>query len=376
MIRVLQLLSATALGGGPRQVYHLVRRLSRDEFSVCVGGPENPRYREHLGALGVELAPIAVDTLRGFPLTLRRTLRLIRTLRADVIHTHGKGAGVYGRWAARIAGVPAVHTFHGIHYEGYSRVGRRVYLALERSLAHLTHTVINVSASQEAEALALGVSRPGRSAVVVNGIDVDELDRCSSWDRKALGLPAGALVLGCVARFDPVKRHEVLLRALKRIAPRHPQLRLLLVGGGPEEERIERLGVELAIPQGRIVFAGAIGWTTHPYGAMNLYVTASAKEGLPLAPLEAMASRLPVIASDVPGHRDVVAHGETGLLVPPEDDKALAEAIESLLDDGQRRARMGRAGRERVLRDFAIGPMVEKTAAIYRAAIITPGRRR
>jgi starch synthase len=109
---------------------------------------------------------------------------------------------------------------------------------------------------------------------------------------------------------------------------------------------------------------------------MDLYVTASAKEGLPLAPLEAMASRLPVIASDVPGHREVVGHGETGLLVAPEDDKALAEAIESLLDDGERRAGMGRAGRERVLRDFAIGPMVEKTAAIYRAAVVTPGRRR
>jgi glycosyltransferase involved in cell wall biosynthesis len=376
LIRVLQLLTATALGGGPRQVYHLVRRLPRDEFDVGVGGPENRRYREHLDALGVALVPIAVDTLRGFPLTLRRTLRLIREARADVVHTHGKGAGVYGRWAARIAGVPAVHTFHGIHYEGYSRVGRRAYLALERSLSRLTHTVINVSAGQETEALALGVSRPGRSAVVVNGIDVDELDACAPWDRTTRGLPSDTVVLGCVARFDPVKRHDVLVRALARLTPRRPRVRLLLVGGGPEEERIRKLAVELAMPAGAIVLAGEIGWQTTPYRAMDLYVTASAKEGLPLAPLEAMASRLPVIASDVPGHREVVGHGETGLLVAPEDDKALAEAIESLLDDGERRAGMGRAGRERVLRDFAIGPMVEKTAAIYRAAVVTPGRRR
>jgi len=187
-----------------------------------------------------------------------------------------------------------------------------------------------------------------------------------------------------VARFDPVKRHEVLLGALRRLVPSRPRVRLLLVGDGPERDRLERMALELPMPESRITSLadsritsfGVAEWDISPYGVMDIYVTASAKEGLPLAPLEAMASRLPVIASDVPGHRDVVAHGETGLLVPPEDDKALAEAIESLLDDGQRRARMGRAGRERVLRDFAIGPMVEKTAAIYRAAMITPGRRR
>jgi len=384
MIRVLQLLTATALGGGPRQVHHLARHLSREEFEVCVGGPEDRRYRENLGALGVVLAPIDFDTLRGFPVTLRRTVRLIRESRADVVHTHGKGAGLYGRLAARVAGVPAVHTFHGIHYEGYSRVGRHAYLALERSLARVTHTVINVSASQETEALALGVSRPGRSAVVVNGIDVDELDQRTAWGRGPLGFLPNSLVLGCVARFDPVKRHEVLLGALRRLVPRHPRLRLLLVGAGPERDRLERIASELQIPEsrtsvledGRITTFDVAEWDISPYGVMDIYVTASAKEGLPLAPLEAMASRLPVVATDVPGHRDVVTHGETGLLVPPEDDKALAEAIESLLDDPERRARMGRAGRERVLREFAIGPMVEKTAAIYRAAAVTPARRR
>jgi len=101
---------------------------------------------------------------------------------------------------------------------------------------------------------------------------------------------------------------------------------------------------------------------------MDLYVTAAAKEGLPLAPLEAMASGLAVIATDVPGHRDVVDHDTTGLLVPPEDDRALAAAIESLLDDPDRRRRMGRAGRERVLSEFTLQPMVAKTSAIYRAA--------
>src|SRR5439155_22295248 len=98
-------------------------------------------------------------------------------------------------------------------------------------------TVINVSASQQSEAFALGVSRPGRSAVVVNGIDVDELDQRTAWGRGALGFLANSLVLGCVGRVDPVKRHRVRLGALRRMSPSRPRVRLLLVGDGPARDR-------------------------------------------------------------------------------------------------------------------------------------------
>ena len=366
MIRVLQLLTTTALGGGPRQVFHLVRHLPAGEFSVSVAGPWDPRFAADLRALRVELAGVAVDTLRRFPLTLRRAVRLVRETRADVVHTHGKGAGLYGRLAARLAGVPAIHTFHGIHYESYPRAGQHLYLTLERWLARLTHTVINVSESQEVEALCLGVARPGRSAVVKNGIDVHELAARSRTERADLGLREDEQVLGCVARFDPVKRHQVLVSALARVARRHPKVVLLLVGDGPEKARIEHRADELKV-QHRVI-SGVIGWETNPYPSCDLYVTASAKEGLPLAPLEAMASGLAVVATNVPGHREVVDPGVTGLLVPPEDVDKLADAIESLLDDRARRLRMGEAGRERVRREFTLEPMVAKTAAIYRTA--------
>jgi len=123
VIRVLQLLTSTALGGGPRQVLHLVRHLPADEFQVSVAGPPDERFAEDLRAVGIEPAVVRVDSLRALPLTLHRVMGLVRDTRADVVHTHGKGAGFYGRVAAKLAGVPAVHTFHGIHYETYSLVG-------------------------------------------------------------------------------------------------------------------------------------------------------------------------------------------------------------------------------------------------------------
>lgn len=371
-IRVLHLLTTTALGGGPRQVFHLVRGLPAGEFQASVGGPWDARFAADLRTLGIELAEVAADSLRAFPLTLQRVTRLIRDTRADVVHTHGKGAGLYGRLAARLAGVPSVHTLHGFHYESYSRAGRHAYLALERWLAGVTHIVINVSKTQEAEALRLGVARPGRSAVVVNGIDVDEFDARPVSARAELGLSADDQVVGCVARFDPVKNHRLLVDALALLAERHPNVVLLLAGEGPEQARIEQRAAERKV---RVVFRpGAIAWKTNPYSSCDLYVASSSKEGLPLAPLEAMASQRAVVATDVPGHQDVVVHQQTGLLVPGEDDAALATAIESLLDDPARRRRMGQAGRERVLNHFTVRSMVEGTAAVYRAAAASRSR--
>ena len=367
MIRVLELLTATTLGGGPRQVFDLVRHLPADEFHVSVAGPRDARFAADLRTVGVELLPVDVDSLRVFPLTLQRVRRVVHDTRADVVHTHGKGAGFYGRLAANQAGVPAVHTFHGIHYESYSRAGRALYLALERWLARLTHTVINVSASQDREALRLGVALPGRSAVIVNGIDVKELAARPAADRAELGIDADAEVIGCVARFDPVKKHDVLVEALATVKKRYPKAVLLLAGDGPEKERIQQRARELDV---RVEFKpGAIAWNKNAYSSCSVYVTSSSKEGLPLAPLEAMASNLPVVATDVPGHQDVVERDKTGLLVSPAGGaQALATAIESLLDNPELRRRMGQAGRERVLRDFTLESMVAKTAQVYRDA--------
>jgi len=373
VIRVLQLLTGTAPGGGPRQVFDLVRHLPANEFSVSVAGPRDQRFAADLRALGIELVEVAVDGVRAFPMTLRAVERIVRDTRADLVHTHGKGAGLYGRLAAWLVGVPAVHTFHGIHYESYSRASQTLYLALERWLAGLTHTVINVSETQQEEALALRVARPGRCVVVVNGIDIDELAARPASGKAALGLNADDHVLGCVARFDPIKRHEVLLEALGRVVKRRPNVVLLLAGEGPEKARIDQHADRLKV---RVVNPGAIAWQTNPYSSCDLYVTASSKEGLPLAPLEAMASGLAVIATRVPGHQDVVIDGTTGLLVPPGDDAAMSVAIESLLGDPGRRRRMGQAGRERVRKEFTVQSMVAKTAEVYRAAAASRGASR
>jgi glycosyltransferase involved in cell wall biosynthesis len=371
-IRVLHLLVTTSPGGGPKHVYDLIRHLPRDEFDVVVAAPRDGIFFDRFRELGVETVELPLGRL-GVQ-HLPRTIRLMRRAGIDVVHTHGKGAGLFGRLAARALHIPAVHTFHGIHYSSYSHSGQRLYLALERRLSRMSHAIINVSASQESEGLALRLFRREQSVVVVNGIDLGEMDRIireSPVRREHLGLTAEDFVLGCVSRWDPVKRFEVLLQAVRRLASRIPRLALLLVGGGGEEARIRRLAGETGL-QDRVIFTGFLGNPTRVYGALDLYVATSLKEGLPLAPLEAMAAGLAIVATDVPGHRDVVARGETGLLVPPEDAASLAEAIATLASDAEWRHQMGRAGRRRVAEHFTVQHMVERTASVYRGALARP----
>jgi len=368
VIRVLDLLVTTAPGGGPKQVYDLVRHLPKEEFEVVVAGPRDGSFFDRFRALGLPVVEIATHRVGWRPLF--DVLRLLRGSRIDVVHTHGKGAGVYGRLAARCAGVAAVHTFHGIHYERYPWLGRQAYLALERALAAWTHTIVNVSATQEREGLALGLFRPSQSAAIPNGIELPELDAQladPSVDRRHLGLVDGAPVVGSVGRFDPVKRVDVLIRALAILAPRFPRLALVLVGGGDDEPRLKRLAAAGGLAD-RVIFTGPLDNPAGTYRVFDLYAATSRKEGLPLALLEAMGARLAVVATDVPGHRDVVVHGETGLLVPPDDPPALADAIAALLADPARRRRMGEAGRRRVAEAFTIPSMVSSTAEVYRRA--------
>jgi glycosyltransferase involved in cell wall biosynthesis len=367
-IRVLELLVTTSPGGGPRHVWDLVRHLPRDEFELVVGAPRDGIFFDRFRALGVEVVEFPRRRL-GAP-HFRLTHRAISRLRVDVVHTHGKGPGFYGRAIARLMRVPAIHTFHGLHYAGYSRLNQHLYLALERRLARWSHTIINVSRSEHLEGLGLRLFRPEQSVVIVNGVDVEDTERAlleSPIRRESLGLTDADIVIGCISRFDPVKRMELLVDALRRLRTRFPRLVLVLVGDGGEQQRIRQV-VRAAGLSEQVIFTGFLENPQRIYAMLDLYVAGSRKEGLPLSVLEAMAAGLAVVATDVPGHRDVVVPGETGLLVVPDDAAALAEAVAALLTDPARRKSLGQAGRERVRQEFSIRAMVDGTAAAYRRA--------
>ena len=365
-IRVLQLLVSTSPGGGPKHVYDLVRHLPKGEFEFVVGAPRDGIFFERFQALGVPVVEIPFGYIEVRQLFA--TIHLIRRHAIDLVHTHGKGPGLYGRLAARWVGVPAVHTFHGIHYRGYPVVGQWLYLALERRLSRISRLIINVSSSQEAEGLGLRLFRAEQSVVITNGVDFEEMDtllRESTIRRETFGLGPDDLVLGCVSRFDPVKRLEVLLGVLRRLRDRIPKVALILVGGGGEEDRIRNLARVMGVAE-QVIFTGFLENPAPIYPALDLYLSASLKEGLPLAVMEAMGAGVPVIATDVPGHRDVVTPEKTGILTPADDEAALADAVTTLWAEPARRAAMAEAARKWARAEFHIRKTLDRTAGVYR----------
>ena len=364
-VAIAQVLVSTRPGGGPQHVLAVAQGLRARGWRPIVAGPPGGAMLERFRAAGVETVALRADRLS--PLTVLRLVRLIRRHRVRLVHSHGKGAGLHGRLAARLAGVPAVHTLHGLHYERYAPPVRTAYLALERRLSACTHIVVNVSRAQETEGLTLGLFTPGQSRVIRNGVDVGGLGvrALDRWDaRVALGLDQSALVVGTAARFDEVKRLDLLLRAAA--AAPAPGFGVVLIGDGPEAPHLRRLTRELGLER-RVTFAGEIPGAASLFAALDVFAAPSRKEGLPMAVLEAMALGLPVVASDIAAHREVLGEASGGLTEGTTE--AFAAGLTAVLCHPELRGRLGAENRTRARSEFDVHGMLDAVEGVYREVL-------
>jgi glycosyltransferase involved in cell wall biosynthesis len=363
-IPVAQVLVSSQPGGGPQHVLAVALGLRARGWRPIVAAPPGGAMFERFREAGLETVALRADGLS--PLTLLRLVRLIRARGVRLVHSHGKGAGVHGRLAARLAGVPAVHTFHGLHYERYAAPARVAYLALERRLSAATRVVVNVSRAQEREGLAQRLFTERQSRVILNGVDVARLGTraLDRWDaRAALGLPQSALVVGTAARFDEVKRLDLLIRAAARPGVAYA---LALIGAGSEEVPLRRLADELHLGP-RVTFAGEVPEAARLFPAFDVFAAPSRKEGLPLAVVEAMALGLPVVASDIPAHRETLGDASEGLTAGTVE--AFAARLAAVLGDAEMRARLAAENRTRARSELDVRDMLAALEAVYREVL-------
>jgi glycosyltransferase involved in cell wall biosynthesis len=303
---------------------------------------------------------------------------LMRRFRPAVVHTHMAKAGTVGRLAAlaynRTVGrrEPAriVHTYHGHVLEGYFGAAiTKAFIGIERLLARSTDRLVAISPRIRDELLHQhGIGRVAQYRVVPLGFDLTGLARIADEDRRnarqTLQIPGEARVVTTVGRLTAIKAHRLWLDVARLVAAQHPHTVFLIAGDGELRSQLERAALELGV-HNRVRFLGWRRDLAVVYGATDVFLLTSRNEGTPVALIESMAAGCAGVSTDVGGVRDVIASPDLGCLAPFGNAAELAQHVVNLIDDDQRRRRIGEAGRAFVLRAFGLDRLLNDVDALY-----------
>ncbi len=376
-IRLLRLFSRLNVGGPSIHVILLAAGLRERGYETrLVVGQESPREGnllelaaekhvvcERLAGLGREVRPLA-DLL-----TLLRLVRVIRSYRPQIVHTHAAKAGVVGRVAARLSRVPiVVHTYHGHSLRGYFGPTRSAfYRRLEAGLAPLTDVLVAVSDSVRDDLVSLGVAPADRFRVVPLGLELERFRQPLPRGRlrEEAGIPSEAPLVGAVGRLVPIKDIPTFLEAARQVRARRPDCHFAIVGDGSERAALESKSRDLGL-DGSVRFFGWRRDLEAVFGDLDVVVNSSRNEGTPVSLIEALAAGRPVVATRVGGTPDLLRDGAHGSLVPPADPQALATAILQALEAPAEMPARARRGQAHVLAQHDIARLLDDIDALYR----------
>ncbi|MEH0470387.1 glycosyltransferase [Streptomyces sp. B21-097] len=354
-------------GGVARVVTDLARAQLAAGLHVTVACPAG-RFAGDLRSLGADVRHWAAARSPGpsLPGEVRRLARLLDEVRPDLVHAHSAKAGLAGRLALR-GRIPTVFQPHAWSFEAVGGATAALALRWERFGARWAERLVCVSEAERATGVRARIA--GRWSVIPNGIDPERFHPAPvDTVRAALlpGLDAAAPLVVCVGRLCRQKGQDVLLRAWDAVTRRTPGARLVLVGDGPDAERLRRGAPD------SVLFAGAAADVVPWYQAADLVVLPSRWEGMALAPLEALACGRPVVLTDVDGARESLPDAlASRCLVPADDPAALADAVTALLLDPLLRESLGHQGRRHVLATHDVRHMAEAVAGVYRELLTT-----
>jgi len=361
--RILHIIPSLDRAGAEKQLALLASHLPRDEFDVHVcalsrGGPREAELTER----GIPVEVIG-KRWKVDPPTAWRLQNHIRRIGPDLVQTWLFAANAYGRAAARWVGVP-----HLVASERCVDPWKSaIQLAIDRRLARYTDRIVVNSPGVRDFYASKGIP-PAKFSVIPGAVARSE-PASRSLSRSELLTPLriepDAELIGVVGRLWPQKRVKDLIWAADLCHLVRDRVRLLIIGDGPERRQLERF-TTLLKSEGHVHFLGERSDVDQILPHLNVVWLGSGYEGLPNSVMEAMAAGVPVVATDIPGCRDLVVPGETGFLVPIGGRAERARATVEILDDPLRAQRMGEAARERVRREFSIAQMVSGYAQLYR----------
>jgi len=378
-IHVLEVIGNAIVGGMETYVERLVQNLPPDRFAITALCPFESQFTERLRALDVE---VLVTPMPDDPPwhSVQMACAMIKAGAIDLLHAHLPNAHVLAGIAGRLTGKPVLATLHG------HKVGM---LDLEVHRSAGTHLSV-VCRQSYFHALGLGVSA-GQLSCNPNGVDTEAFQpraRPKDGLRRSLGIAADAKIVGFLGRLSPEKGPEVFLRAALLAHEKLPDAHFVLVGDGPLAPTIRESITRLKL-EGRVHLAGLRRDIPAVLNDLDVLVSSSHSEAMPLAVMEAMASGLPVVATRVGGLPDMIDQGGAGWLVTPNDFEEIATRLQQILGVPGELTRMSAVARQRAVEKMALSDTVEKMASLMTrlvagratqrdisAVVNEPGRRR
>jgi glycosyltransferase involved in cell wall biosynthesis len=370
-VKILHIISSGGMYGAEAVILNMSRTLNEGPHSSILGvfsNSPNPNLELHHVAAraGIEthLIPCSGQIDRSAVTTIRQ---LTIQTGPDIVHAHGFKADLYCYYALRHTRIPLISTCH-TWYDNNPLV--TFYGVVDRRALRHFDAVVAVSDEVKQRLLKAGVS-PGKIHIIRNGIDLRPFDNIRPSLRDDTN--PNQLIVGLVGRLSIEKGVDIFLRAAARVLTELPSAKFLIIGDGPDRDKLESLIDELDLRRS-VSMLGRREDMPAVYASLHIMVSSSRQEGLPMAILEGMASSRPLIATAVGEVPTVVLDNQNGILLPPEDPELLANAITTLLRNPAERQRLGNAARKRIEDEFSAARMTADYLRVYQRALAAKDR--
>ena len=381
-IKVLRIINRFNIGGPTYNATFLTRYLGEEYETMLVGGLPEEGESDSLYILekyGVK--PVLIEEMKRQPnfssdrKAYLKLKKIIKEFQPDIVHTHASKAGALGRNAAKSCKVPIIiHTFHGHVFHSYfGRFKTAIFKNIERNLARKSTAIIAISNIQKKELSAdHRICREDKIKVVPLGFDLEPFYqkrlKLREEQRSKYELTDNDVAIAIIGRLAPVKNHDFFLDSMASVLKNTTKsVKIFIVGDGAERENIERRVSEInAKFENRINMTSWISDIGEFNAGMDIICLTSRNEGTPVSLIEAQAGGIPVVTTDVGGVRDIIMDGDTGFVVPVDDESKYAEKVLELVEDEKKREKMSQNGWSFVKEKFHYNTLVRNVDELYK----------
>jgi len=375
-MKVFHIITLLELGGAQQNTLFTVAHLNRERFEVGLMAGEGALLDEEAKKIPNLLLYFLPNLIRSVNpirdiIALVQMVRILKKEKPFIVHTHSSKAGILGRIAARLAGVPfIIHSIHGFGFNPYQNFfARKLFITLEKWMAHFTHCLIAVTKENIEEGLRLGIGKKEQYTLIRSGVNISKIqEKARKTDsaslRKILGIPEGAKVILTVGPFKIQKNPVAFVQLAKRVLQNIPEAQFLMAGDGELRENV----MQEIMANGLEKNVKLLGWRKdipQLLAASDLFVLTSLWEGLPRAAVEALIVGKPVVAFAVDGLKELIQNGGNGYLIPPNDITTLSQKVIDILKDTKLAQDLGAHALKSIDSSFYIHTMVHQQEELY-----------